>query len=52
MFTLCITVLHVFTSFPIDILVLQIHVHLFVKTAFYHRNNTITLKALKTFLQN
>lgn len=42
-------VLHVFTSFPIDILVLQIH--LFVKTAFYHRNNTITLKALKTFLQ-
>lgn len=42
-------VLHVFTSFLIDILVLQIH--LFVKTAFYHRNNTITLKALKTFLQ-
>lgn len=42
-------VLHVLTSFPIDILVLQIH--LFVKTAFYHRNNTITLKALKTFLQ-
>lgn len=42
-------VIPVFTSFPIDILVLQIH--LFVKTAFYHRNNTITLKALKTFLQ-
>lgn len=42
-------VLHVLTSFLIDILVLQIH--LFVKTAFYHRNNTITLKALKTFLQ-
>lgn len=42
-------VIPVFTSFPIDILVLQIH--LFVKTALYHRNNTITLKALKTFLQ-
>lgn len=42
-------VLHVLTSFLIDILVLQIH--LFVKTALYHRNNTITLKALKTFLQ-
>lgn len=42
-------VIPVFISFPIDILVLQIH--LFVKTALYHRNNTITLKALKTFLQ-
>lgn len=44
-------VLHVFTSFPFDILVHVLQIHLFVKTAFYHRNNTITLKALKTFLQ-
>lgn len=32
----------------IDILVLQIQ--FFVKTALYHRNNTITLKALKISL--
>lgn len=44
-------VLHVFTSFPFDILVHVLQIHLFVKTALYHRNNTITLKALKTFLQ-